>query len=444
MIAKRILSFFVAILMLFLCACSHGFGKDSPDIGSSKLNDEHKSSDSVGNSESLMLLSSLTKSKVKGRASNEDFSSALIESSFDYFSASIEDGKAKGNILISPLSLYIALAMTACGADGETLSQMQEILGDLPIEEAAHYLYALDEDLTENELIELEIANSLWIRDDKGAIEVNPDFVEVLDDYFDADSFMEGFDDKTVKKINAWIEDNTDGMIKEMLKEIPENAVMYLINALVFEADWQEAYDTMQLRESEFLQYNGEKAKTELMYSDEAYYLVDENAQGFIKPYADSRYAFVALLPNSGVDVYDYAKSLTGEGFSNLLASREKAIVSAAMPRFSYEYDDSFVNELRGLGMVNAFDERADLTGLGRSQWGNIYISDVLHKTFIEVSPKGTKAGAATVVEAVAEGAMVPIDLKHYQVYLDRSFVYAITDLETGIPLFLGVLANLD
>ncbi len=432
MTVKRIIAFLVSVLLLSLCACGEKADKDNPMGGWDTL------------TENALLLENLS-SKKESTEISDGFCDALRKSSFDYFGASIEDGKDDENILVSPLSIYTALAMTACGAEDNTLYEMQKILGDVPIEEVARSLYGLCEALTKNEAIKLGLANSVWVRDNKGMIEVNENFTDVVKDYFSADTFLEKFDSETVEKINLWIEDKTDGMIRDMLSSIPEEAVMYLINALVFEAEWQEKYDSIDLRNHEFAQYSGEKIDTELMFGTEDYYLCDDDAVGFIKPYADSRYAFVALLPNSDVDVYEYAKGLSGKDFAKMLEEKERAVVETAIPQFSYEYEDSFVNELKALGMKDAFNSSAaNFAGLGRSSLGNIYISNILHKTFIEVSPAGTKAGAATAVELECESAEMIVDAKIYEVFLDRPFVYAITDMENGLPIFLGVLGNIE
>lgn len=426
---KKIISFVLASLMVLLCSCSGKSNSDAPMGGWDK----------VPNTKVLTELSD-----AKGKKIEEEFTSAFGKSAFDYFGKAIEDRK-ENNFLISPLSIYIALAMTACGAEGDTLSQMEGVLGGLFVTDAAQYIKSLTEDITNNDKITLGLANSIWVRDNKSMIEVNEDFLDITRDYFSADVKREKFDNKTLKDINAWIENKTNGMIREMLDKIDDTTVMYLINALVFEADWAEIYESTQLSETDFFEYGGKRIRTELMYSTEDLYISDERTSGFIKPYADSRYGFVALLPDSDIDIYEYAASLTGEDFSKLLQGREKANVNAAMPQFSYEYSDSLVEELKALGMTDAFSETlADLRGLGRSSIGNIYISDVLHKTFIEVSPKGTKAGAATVVIADCESAMMPDNIKTYEVILDRPFVYAIADIEKGIPLFIGVLAELD
>ncbi|MBR3967646.1 MAG: serpin family protein [Clostridia bacterium] len=446
---KKIISFILALLMLLLVSCSGKSNTEQQTIGWGQDSDEIDplmgvSDQDYRQEQSRLLLELLSASEAKGMELSEEFSKAITKSAFDHFGQAIGD-KKEDNVLISPLSIYIALAMTACGAGGETLSQMENVLGGLKIADAAKYLKVLSDEITENEKITLGLANSIWIRDNKSMIEVNESFLDIAKEYFSADIFKEKFDNKTLKDINAWIENKTNGMIREMLDKIDDTTVMYLINALVFEADWDEIYETSQLRESDFTSYSGKKTRTELMYSTEDYYLADEKATGFIKPYADSRYGFVALLPSSDMDIYEYASSLTGESFAALLKNREKANVNAAMPQFSYEYSDSLVEELKALGMTDAFSETfANLSGIGRSSWGNIYISDVLHKTFIEVSPKGTKAGAATVVIADCESAMIEVNVKTYDVILDRPFIYAITDLESGIPLFIGVLAELE
>ena len=225
MTAKRIISFLLASLMLVLCSCAN----TPPD---QSMGGWDTDPNPIGGSQSSLLLSELSLIEEKGTEASSEFSEAIGRSAFNYFSASIEDGKAKENILISPLSIYIALAMTACGAEGDTLSQMQSVLGDLSIRDAAHYIYSLCEDITYNRNITLNLANSIWVNDNDNMINVNEAFLDVTKEYFSADTFMAEFDESTLKDINGWIEENTDGMIKEMLDKIPEDAVMYLINAL--------------------------------------------------------------------------------------------------------------------------------------------------------------------------------------------------------------------
>ena len=158
---------------------------------------------------------------------------------------------------------------------------------------------------------------------------------------------------------------------------------MYLINALAFEAEWQKIYNKGRVREGVFTKEDGTRQNVELMYSEEYEFLKDEKATGFIKYYADRKYAFVALLPDEGVTVSDYVDSLTGERLRELLTDPKPVQVNAAIPKFEIEYSVKMNEILKGMGMVDAFDyEAADLSGIGSSSRGNLFISRVLHKTY--------------------------------------------------------------
>ena len=176
-----------------------------------------------------------------------------------------------------------------------------------------------------------------------------------------------------------------------------------------------------------------------MMYSAEHLYLDDGKAIGFIKPYRNG-YSFVALLPNEDISLSDYAASMTGKSFADTIKNAEDVPVEAAMPKFSYDYDIEMSGALKALGMSLPFDAaEADFSALGSSDSGNIFISRVLHKAYIAVDEKGTKAGAATAVETNLMSDTVGI----YRVTLDRPFVYAIIDDATGLPVFIGTVTDI-
>ena len=232
-------------------------------------------------------------------------------------------------------------------------------------------------------------------------------------------------------------------MIKNIIDDVPQNAMMYLINALAFDAEWNKVYDKESIKDGKFTKEDGTKQDVPLMYSTEGKYIEDENTTGFVKYYANSKYAFIALLPEKGISMEDYVKSLDAEKLDSLISSMKKIHVNAAIPKFKSEYSASLKEVLQGMGMADAFDRgKADLSGIGVSTDGNLFIDDVIHKTFIEVDEKGTKAGAATVVIAVAASAMMPYEEK--TVYLDRPFVYIITDCESWLPAFYGVVQGIE
>lgn len=345
------------------------------------------------------------------------------------------------NLLLSPLSVLSALGMAANGAGGRTLTQMEAVLG-LPVGELNGSLAAWRAGLPAGKDCRVDLANSLWLRDD-GKLEAGRDFLQAAADWYGAEVFPAAFDGGTLRDINGWVEKNTHGMIPEIIQEIPDETVLYLINALALEAEWETIYKEDQVREDRiFTAENGREQPVTLMYSSEGFYLEDTHAQGFLKPYKGGQWAFAALLPEEGMGLADYAASLTGEGLYEILANAEAREVYAAIPKFQSEYGAELSDSLKALGMTDAFDwAAADFSPMGSSPNGPLYISKVLHKTFLSVDEKGTRAGAATAVAMDAGGAapgMVP------EVYLERPFLYMLVDLETNLPAFIGAVTTME
>ena len=193
----------------------------------------------------------------------------------------LRESAREENTLVSPLSVLCALCLTLNGADGETKAQMEATIG-MTSDELNEYLYTYLSSLPVGEHYKMNVANSIWFTDDQ-KFTVNKDFLQTNADYYGADIYEAPFDNSTLRDINKWIEDATDGMIKNMLDRIDSGAVMYLINALAFEAKWSEIYQNVQVREGTFTTEDGDKRSVELMYSVENRYLDDEHAEGFIK-----------------------------------------------------------------------------------------------------------------------------------------------------------------
>lgn len=345
------------------------------------------------------------------------------------------------NVLLSPLSVINALTMTANGANGETLSQMETTLG-ANVASLSSYLHDYNTSLPEGEKYRFHLANSLWIKDMESFV-VEEDFLRKNADLLNADIFKTPFDIGTLRDINDWVSENTDQMIPSILKEIPEDAVMYLINALAFDAEWQSIYRENQVRDAQFTKADGTKQNIKMMYSNEHAYLSGDGVQGFLKYYADGKYAFAALLPDEGVDMKEFVDSLDGESLHDLLSKTTRATVYAGIPKFQTEYSIQLNALLRAMGMEKPFDDReADFSALGHILDHTIYINGVLHKTYIAVDEKGTKAGAVTAVEMTQNVAMMPEEIK--TVYLDRPFVYMIIDCEEFLPIFIGMVRSVE
>lgn len=210
------------------------------------------------------------------------------------------------------------------------------------------------------------------------------------------------------------------------------------LSSLAFDARWKKAYEENDIRDQIFTEENGTTRNVEMMCSMEEWYLEDDKATGFIKHYADEKYAFVALLPKEGVSVADYVSTLDGAHLQEMLKNPENVKVQTGIPKFESECALKMQDMLNEMGMKDAFSERnADFSALGSSANGNIYINRVLHKTYISVAENGTKAGAATVIEMGDMCAAIePEEIK--TVYLDRPFVYMIIDCQANLPVFIG------
>ena len=382
---------------------------------------------------SVDLMAAITPNRPDPQPISEEAAAAAADFALRLFRAGNAPDK---NTLLSPLSVLCALAMTANGAKGETLAQMEKTLGldrDALNTCLRSYLDALAGDKT------LKLANSVWFTADP-RFTVEQSFLQTNADYYGANVYKAPFDDTTLADINNWVKEKTDGMIPEILDRIPEAAVMYLVNALAFDAKWAAPYESYSVSGGDFITETGEKRPVDFMYSEEHDYLENELAVGFVKPYEGGKYGFAALLPREGVSLEALLEGLDGPALRSLLQNRSWKTVFTSLPKFETAYDTELSGVLQAMGMELPFDdERADFTGLGRSTGGNISISRVIHKTFISVAEKGTRAGAATVVE-MTDGALLVEDPK--EVYLDHPFLYLLVDLETNLPLFIGVMRD--
>ena len=379
---------------------------------------------------------------VSGKDGEYSFTDSQMNLAVNLFKAVASESENK-NMLISPLSIQLALAMTANGADTDTREEMEQLLGNgLSMEELNEYLYSYVNSLPSEEKSKLEIANSIWFRNNESMFTVNEDFLQKNTEYYSAEIFKSAFDEQTVTEINNWVAENTDDMIYKIVDKIDPDTMMYLINAIVFDSEWDVAYKDSAIKDDIFHSVSGEESTVSMMTSTETRYLSDDMAAGFIKDYRDGNYSFVALLPNEDVSVYDYIEGLTGEKLAQTIQNVQYTDVIATIPKFSYEYSLSMNNVLANLGIPTAFDPfLADFSGIGTPDEGNLYIGNVLHKTFIEVSETGTKAAAVTSVGMyTCESMDEPKPPK--VVKLDRPFVYIIMDNENNLPIFIGVVTD--
>lgn len=350
------------------------------------------------------------------------------------------------NPLISPLSVVSALTMTGLGASGKTLEQITDILKYDP-EKLALYLrsYMDSTEITEG----ISLANSVWLNGTR--FYPKSTFISDCSQYLDAEVFSDPFNKSTVNKINNWITQKTDGEIKNILDEVPTNAMAYLINTVLFEAEWLNPYTSYtSVQNQSFTTEDGRKQNVSMLcssHSSDAVFTLGKTT-GIFNSYTNG-YSFVALLPDEGVSISEAAKSFSAKEFISAVTDKTSrshfkstgTLYSVRLPKFEAECSYELKDALSRMGITDAFCEKADFSKMGTSPEGYIYFSRALHKTHIALTEKGTKAGAATVMEFKAGSVMID---KIIQLYFDRPFLYAIVENKSGMPVFFGAVTDFE
>ncbi|MFT3952021.1 MAG: serpin family protein [Oscillospiraceae bacterium] len=248
---------------------------------------------------------------IQTTAPDAKFRTGMYDFTASLFRESTKQGDKNKNLLLSPASALMALGMTENGAQGQTAEQMAQALCGMSAEQLNPYLGELVSRWSGGQL---NTANSIWFKDDD-SLKVKDSFLQTNADYFGADAYAAPFNDRTLKDINNWVSNHTDRQIKKALDEIPEDAALYLVNTILFDAKWESPYEKSDVHDATFTAADGSEQTAEFMYASDDYvgYLQDENTVGFCRNYEDGKYSFAALLPAEGVALSDYINGLTGE-----------------------------------------------------------------------------------------------------------------------------------
>ena len=344
--------------------------------------------------------------------------------------------RPNGNLLISPLSASMALGMTMNGASGDTWSQMRDMLGvpSLPEEEInASYLSLLELLVGLDPAVETAIGNSVWTRQ---GFPVHSDFLDTVRESFHAEVEELDFASPAAsERINEWVRAATRGRIEDIVPaRIPHAVVMYLINAIYFKGSWTLRFDPSDTRPEPFHLDDGSTRTVPLMtLQGEFSYQETSRFQAVDLPYGGRAFSMTVLLPQYGVSVDDLATSLGEVAWTEIADSFHATDMQLFLPRFRMAYERTLNDDLAALGMVDAFDHRADFTRLSPVE--GLLISEVKQKSWVDVNEEGTEAAAATVV-AVRETSARPV------VRADRPFLFLIRERLSGTILFVGKLAS--
>jgi len=353
----------------------------------------------------------------------------------------------EGNLIFSPYSISLALAMTYAGSRGETEQQMADTLHFTLSQSRLHpafnlvdlELASLGEDVDEQlgEAFRLNIANSIW---GQRGYDFLPEFLDVLALNYGAGlrlvDYMETPEEARLI-INQWVSDQTEERIKDL---IPQGAIdqltrLVLANAIYFNAGWFYPFEEGQTRDGDFNLLGGGQVSVPMMSQSKMLGYADgEGYQAVGLPYVGGEMAMVVLLPR--VDYFEeFEDSLSSEFLSDILQSLEMRDVALTMPKYEFESSFQLSDKLIEMGMPNAFGD-ADFSGMTGTR--ELFISEVVHKAFISVDEEGTEAAAATAVIMTLSAAPSPA----VEVKIDRPFIYMIRDLQTGTILFVGRVLN--
>ncbi len=337
-----------------------------------------------------------------------------------------------GNIFISPLSISIALTMTYNGAVGQTERSMAEVLeiDGLDLSTINNSNRALRNSLENPDpKVEISIANSIWSRQ---GVDFNPEFLERNRVFFGAEIASLDFSSpQAAATINEWVNANTNGKIEKIVDRINPQTLLFLINAIYFKGNWQDEFDESMTRPGIFHLSDGSEKQVQMMRREGAYpYFRGENFEATSLPYGDGRLGMYIFLPNRDSNLNKFLRDLNAENWEDWISQLQDRRHELMLPRFKLEYEVRLNDTLEALGMGIAFGGGADFSGMGPS----LFISEVRHKTFVEVNEEGTEAAAVTAVVGVKS---LPPAFR-----VDRPFFFAIYDTETETILFMGTVTE--
>jgi serine protease inhibitor len=344
------------------------------------------------------------------------------------------------NIMVSPFSVSLALAMTYNGAGGETKKAMEETLklyGLSPEEINTSYQTLVKALKSLDKKVILEIANAIFYRDD---FHVESEFISTNKNYYDAEvSALDFGSPNALKTINGWVANKTNDKIDKILDNISNDHIMFLINAIYFKGIWQSEFEKNNTVEKDFYLENGSILKTDFMQQENSVlYSSNEIFQAVQLPYGQGNYTMYVFLPQTGKSLQDITENLDKANWGNWDENFVETNVDIELPKFKFEYELTMNQVLTDMGMGIAFTRGvADFTGINRG--GGLNIDYVKHKSFIEVNEEGTEAAAVTVVaiELTSVGGNTKVPF-----YVNRPFLFAITEKSTGAVLFMGTVKN--
>jgi serpin B len=337
----------------------------------------------------------------------------------------LNSGNKGKNIIISPMSVIMLLGILAESVGSDTREEVIKVLGDkISFEDIRDILSKIHEDSNRSD--SLMSSNAVCVKEEfKDS--VLTDYKERLAKVYDGKVFATV---DMARDVNEWVEEKTRGMIKNAVGDSLDDVVACLMNAVAFEAEWEDLYEEKDIYEEEFHNEDGSMVNVDMLHSSEYGWIEDKDFTGFIKPYKDEKYAFMAILPDEGKNMDEIIERID---FSELFKNAEDEKVTVTMPEYKYDFGTDLTDICKELGISKVFTPAADFSPMS-TEW--LRLDSIIHKAHIEVDRHGTRAAAVTMGMVMCGCAPM---MKQRIVILDRPFIYAIMDTETKLPIFVGI-----
>ena len=362
--------------------------------------------------------------------------SSLNDFSFDFYRkiANVEEG----NIFFSPYSIFVALSMAYEGAHGNTATQMYNILNffqnDSETQGSFGKIYNLLNQKQEG--YRISTANAFWIQQNYPFL---TEYINLLQNYYMAEANELDFSKnvEAARTINTWIENQTNGKIKDMIdpSALSEFTRLVLTNAIYFKGLWENPFDSKYTTKIDFKVDSSKTVKVDMMSLSNCIfnYTETDELQILRMPYEGNDLSMLVILPKeNNISIAD--SSLNTLNIEDWNSRFDEIKINIDIPKFKFKTEYNLNNVLTKMGMVDAFSEiDADFSGMDGKK--SLFISDILHKAFVEVNEKGTEAAAATAV-------ILTTSVVTNTFNADHPFVFLIQHESTGAILFMGKIMS--
>lgn len=390
----------------------------------------------------------------------DHFAGAYNKFALDMVRSTIVKGE---NYISSPFSLYAALGLLSNAASGKTLEELQQALGLTNQEINEAICLFMQRNVGYEGDTAFSYGNSVWLNKDMN-FEINDNYRDIVTSYYKSDVFQESFNDtqNTIDTMNAWVAEHTNNNIKDIFNpnNVSPATTFVLANALAFEDRWFDEFNPSENTEEAFYNYGGDVVKSTMLHSLEDGYWSDGNAEGISKRLIRGG-EVVLILPNEGVDVYDYINSCSLDTFQNFSKnvvvtanmtsnSMDYHYTNLSVPKFKYDATLELNEAMKQMGIQDIFNADANLSKMLKNDYDQLFVDQIIQKATVDLNEKGISAAAATMIGGMGDAGGMTINYIYHDLVLDRPFIFAIVNdgfpsfIGDGVPSFIGVVSQME